>query len=278
MDSWRILIVNADDFGEAKFTPCISEGLRRRLITSATVLVSRSRATEALSIAVQPGQSIGLHFNLTQGVPVCPPKEVPTLVNESGLFLGKERFEERLKMGLIDAVEISREFEAQVDRFSQLSGHPPSHIDGHHHVQARPEVAAVIAPLISQKAISRIRLPIEASKYFRHLEAGRYRWACHLVADAHQASIIYSSHGLRWPNFMGIGYGWHDCDLSRIEARLAELPVGVTEYMVHIARRDDIAPEDPAHARYIEWNLISSDQFRSVLHRYGIVLGSYSDV
>ena len=71
----KLLIVNADDLGR---TPGINAGIfeahDRGLVTSATLMVGYPAAVAAArEAAARPGLGVGLHVQLTGGVPTLPP-------------------------------------------------------------------------------------------------------------------------------------------------------------------------------------------------------------
>jgi predicted glycoside hydrolase/deacetylase ChbG (UPF0249 family) len=107
----RLLIVNADDFGA-------SDGVNRGivhahdqgLVTSTSLMVRMPAADGAAELARErAGLSVGLHVDLTgEGTP--PPADT----------------------GDVAACEV--EIRAQLQRFEELLGRPPTHLDSHQHV------------------------------------------------------------------------------------------------------------------------------------------------
>ena len=128
------LIVNADDLGRA---PGVNRGIVEAhlngIVTSTTVMINLPDAPAALELvaAEAPKLGVGLHVNLTKGKPVSPPQSVRSLLDESGEF-HHIRDWSRL-YDHFDPDHIQREIAAQVARFVQLTGHPPDHLDSHHH-------------------------------------------------------------------------------------------------------------------------------------------------
>lgn len=272
----RHLIINADDFGEAPWNPCIVEGLGSGALTSATLLVGRTGSADAAAFARESGAAVGLHLNLTAGPPVSDPAAIPTLVGSDGHFLGKSVLEAQLNEAIAPE-DIAVECQAQLDRFENWVG-PPSHVDGHHHVHVRPAVAVVVAPLLAARGIRCIRMPIEPDAFFAHLEPEQRLWATTLIEGARTSAQIYAQHRCRWPMFMGMGYGGEACTLDRLQERLADLPEGVTEYMVHVVREGDVDETHPGFVRRIEWVVLRSDAFRQILDDAGVTLVTYRDV
>jgi len=119
----RRLIVNADDFGLSRgVNEGIVEAHARGIVTSASLMVNRAAANQAAELAREhPGLSVGLHF------------------------------EETGSSDLDDPAYAEREFTAQLERFRELVGAEPTHVDSHHHVhvtdQRLPTFMRLVAPL-----------------------------------------------------------------------------------------------------------------------------------
>jgi chitin disaccharide deacetylase len=106
-----MLVVNADDLGLAHG---VNEGIIEAhvggLVTSASLMVGRPAAREAAELADDHrALSIGLHFEHDDSV------------------------------DLDDAPQAERAFLAQLERFRELVGRDPTHVDSHHHVHAHGE-------------------------------------------------------------------------------------------------------------------------------------------
>jgi len=129
------LIINADDFGYSEeITLAIKEASEHGLLTSTSLIVNKDFSGQALDLARKIRDvSVGIHFNLDDGKPLCPPEQVPTLVNEQGQFYDGKTFRSRLFLGKIRLLEIYRELEAQLTKFLSF-GTRPSHVDFHHHL------------------------------------------------------------------------------------------------------------------------------------------------
>ncbi len=93
----KYLIINADDFGNySSVDKGIIEGIKRGVITSTSVMVTRKHAAQAKDLLPFPNISIGLHFEL-------PKRETSPV----------EEFNKQLKI------------------FGELVGKKPDHIDTH---------------------------------------------------------------------------------------------------------------------------------------------------
>jgi len=108
--SRRFAIFNADDFG---YSRGINRGIvrahRHGVVTSATLMVNASATEESVRLTRElPGLSVGLHVNFT---------------NEARCFVDLE-----------DPRAIRSELRAQFDRYLELMGGLPTHLDAHQHI------------------------------------------------------------------------------------------------------------------------------------------------
>jgi predicted glycoside hydrolase/deacetylase ChbG (UPF0249 family) len=131
------LIVNADDLGRSEgVNRAIFEAHERGLVTSATLMVAFPAAERAAAeLARHPRLGVGLHVTLTGARPTLPPREVPSLVDASGLLPRKPE-----AMGEVDAGELLAEVRNQIALFRRMTGRMPTHLDSHHHSHRLPAV------------------------------------------------------------------------------------------------------------------------------------------
>jgi predicted glycoside hydrolase/deacetylase ChbG (UPF0249 family) len=156
------LIINADDFGYSeKISLGIKEAFEYGLVTSTSLIVNKDYSGQALDLVRDiQDVSVGIHFNLDDGKPLCTPQEVSTLVNEQGQFHDGKTFRTKLFSGKISLREIHGELEAQLIKFLSF-GIQPSHIDFHHHLHLYYpvlEVALQIAKDFRVKKMRTVRL------------------------------------------------------------------------------------------------------------------------
>lgn len=140
------LIVCADDYA---FTPGVSRSIRELLAARAISATSVMAASpfwpeEAAALrAVAGSADIGLHVTLTDQTPLGP---MPSYAPDGKLPPIPRVFKAGL-MRRLPLVEIEAEIERQLDRFIEVWGAPPAHIDGHHHVQQLPGIRELIVRL-----------------------------------------------------------------------------------------------------------------------------------
>jgi predicted glycoside hydrolase/deacetylase ChbG (UPF0249 family) len=145
----RRLWINADDLG---LTPAVSEGIceacERGILTTTTAMVCSDGALDVLAVYAPrlPGR-IGLHLQLTDGVPRSARADVPSLVGMDGRF---PRYLDGL--GDLDPREVEREWEAQLATLRAL-GVEPTHVDSHHHVHQVPVAFEAYAGLAKRHGL-----------------------------------------------------------------------------------------------------------------------------
>ncbi len=133
------VILNADDYGiAAGVTQGIYELALAERISATSAIVTLPRwAEDARRLEALRGKiAIGLHLNLTLGIPLGP---MPKLAPDGVLPAVGELVKRALKRE-IDPHEIAAEVTRQLAAFELAAGFPPDHIDGHQHVHVLPGV------------------------------------------------------------------------------------------------------------------------------------------
>lgn len=124
------IILNADDMG---YSEAVSLGIikahRDGVICTTTMMTNMPFAPFAAGLLKEnPGLYCGQHSNIVVGRPVSDPALLPSLVDENGFFNVKPRLQQGLAL---NREEIKLEVRAQAERFKELMGHYPTHIEGH---------------------------------------------------------------------------------------------------------------------------------------------------
>jgi predicted glycoside hydrolase/deacetylase ChbG (UPF0249 family) len=219
----RLAIVNADDLGMSEeIDRGVFEAHDRGIVTSASLIVDGAHAAEAVRLAKQrPDLSVGIHV----------------------------AFDERGRsfVDIEDPGAIQREIARQLDTFVRITGSPPTHIDSHHHVHRRFNVA-------------------------RHfLDVG-----VRLGVPVRGFSEVY---------YVGNFWGqpeWGHTDISRVSVGslltiLESLRPGVSEVSCHPGHLEHRADAFYNREREIELRSLTSGQVKAVLAAKGIHLISFRD-
>jgi len=120
----RVLVVNADDFG---YSSGINRGIldchERGVVTSTSCMVTGPAVDEAAAMSSEnPELSIGLHWDV---------------------FGEDER-----DFDLDDVAAVRDEFRRQLERFYELFGRPPTHVDSHRHAHVQEHLMPVFQELV----------------------------------------------------------------------------------------------------------------------------------
>jgi predicted glycoside hydrolase/deacetylase ChbG (UPF0249 family) len=131
----RRLIVNADDFG---MSDGVNQGILRAfdrgIVTSASLMARRPAARQAAAAAARrPAMSLGLHLDLGEW-------------RYDGT--GWQLHDDVVDLGDEDAVE--RETKAQLERFVDIVGTTPTHLDSHQHVHRSEPAKGVVSSLAAK--------------------------------------------------------------------------------------------------------------------------------
>lgn len=203
-----MLVVTGDDFG---YCPRRNQGIVDCFlaggVSNVSLLVNASAAKEAADLAKRHNIPIGLHANLSEGVPVCQSlQQASTLTNQRGFFHGKMGFRQALERGQLSMKQVELELRAQVRLFRELTGHLPHHMDGHQHVHVLPEVREVFAQVLSDLKIPYTRVPVEPGLHScPALPAHLQRFYAQVEKDALDSIPVFTRYGIRWPDvYLGL--------------------------------------------------------------------------
>ncbi|XP_038202369.1 carbohydrate deacetylase isoform X1 [Arvicola amphibius] len=269
------LVVTADDFGYCpRRDKGIVEAFLAGTVTSVSLLANGTAAESAAELARRHSIPTGLHANLTEGRPVGPARHTASsLLSSEGFFLGKMGFRKALAAGDVSLPQVREELEAQFNRFRELLGRSPTHVDGHQHVHVLPGtrietsrsgwewgllskvggrsmlspalqagVCQVFAEALQAFGVRFTRLPVERGVgSCAWLEAPERAFACAVESDARAAMGPFSRHGLRWTDaFVGLSTCGRHMSAHRVLASLAraleDIPAGrplTAELMAH---------------------------------------------
>lgn len=153
------LIVNADDLGlTSGVTNGIVQACSRGIVTSTSAIMNKTHISSDLNRTRQacPRLGIGVHLIITEGQPLLPASEVPSLVDKTGRFLELHHHPEYINR--INPYELRAEWEAQINAFIAL-GFKPDHLDSHHHISYyNPDIFKVMLGLAREFGLP-IRYP-----------------------------------------------------------------------------------------------------------------------
>jgi len=245
------LIVNADDCNLTDgVTGAILDCHDHGILSSTTWMANLpAKPAHVRKVSARKKLGVGIHLNLTLGVPVSESTVIPSLLSEEGRF---RRVHLQLS-NLPSAADVRMEYKAQIERFRKIFGRLPTHLDTHHQVHDHPFFLTVVI-----QTAGFFDLPIRRSKLFDDK-----------IAYDFQAQSPDSVLGDLNP----AGYWRKESLLSTLRT----LKEGTHEIMCHPGKVDqDLkALSSFTRGRDDEWRLFRQSGLRAVLARLGIELTHY---
>jgi predicted glycoside hydrolase/deacetylase ChbG (UPF0249 family) len=158
------LIINADDFG---LTPGINRAVlelhRAGVLTSTTLMATGPAFDDAVPLALaSPTLGVGCHLVFSDGIPVCHPESIPTLLGGDGKTFRSSAFDfaQAALRGTIRPQDVAREAQAQIQKL-QRAGIDVTHVDTHKHTHLLPSIASTVFHIAQRCGVPSIRNPIE---------------------------------------------------------------------------------------------------------------------
>jgi predicted glycoside hydrolase/deacetylase ChbG (UPF0249 family) len=273
------LIVNADDYGLA---PAVSAGIRQAhregIVTATTALMNCPGVAAELQTAQAtcPELDLGVHLVLTEGTPLLPAEQVPSLVEaETGAFPPLLPWLARAD-SLVPA-EVAAEWRAQIETFIRATGQAPSHLDSHHHAACYTPALFTVLLTLARDYGAAIRFPLIATTGCLDFW-GPYQAVWEAEVCPRLLVQAAAAPALRRPTwFEGRFYNVPE-PLPFLCQLLAELPEGVTELMCHPAQADPmLSARTSYHApRAQELAALTAPAVRAQLRAAGITLTTFA--
>jgi predicted glycoside hydrolase/deacetylase ChbG (UPF0249 family) len=248
------LVVTADDFGlSSGVVAGIVQAFEHGIVTATSLMVNAPAAEAAfVESRRRPSLATGLHFVLTFGRPVGPPGPIARLLDENGCFRRNGAgAHERARPD-----EVRDELRAQLRRFEEGVGRPPTHIDGHHHVHLHPGILRAVI-----EEAGRISIPVRSTS-----------------APVRERLRI---ERIRTPDaFIDRFYGSGEVGERELVEILDSLPEGTSELMCHPAAEDEELANLSGYVepRLSELRALTSKAALAVVARRGIDLVPMSSV
>lgn len=263
--SMRTLMPCADDFG-------VSAGVSRAIARLAGA--QRLNATSCITSSVHwPAQAprlrdlprsvqVGLHFNLTEGLPLC--RELARLWPR---FPALPRLILMAHLGLLPRAALAAEFEAQHAAFVAATGHEPDHVDGHQHVHHLPGVRALLWRALPASTAVRntgtvIGPGFAVKRALIECTGGRALQAALQRRGIAHNPVLTGCYDFRSTDYRGLMQGW-----------LAHLPAAGGLLFCHPGDAGEGDADPIAEARAREAAYLGSEAFVHDLAQAGVVLG-----
>lgn len=188
------VVFNADDLGYTHgVNQGIIDGFEHGVIRSTTMLMSSPYIGEAKHmVESHPGLGVGVHLNLTLGMSLTHGK---TISDEHGMFYpGRKTIWTHED---IDYHEIYEEWKAQIEKYIEVFGHKPTHLDSHHSVHdANPKAYEISSGLAKEYGLTMRRYgPYQfVMGFFGDDEHCSVSWLIHLLEENKDKDIEIMVH------------------------------------------------------------------------------------
>ena len=276
------ILVNADDFGRhVLINRAVAEAVTRGILRSATLMPGGVAFDDAVEIArTHPALGVGIHLTLVNGNPVCNPKDIPSLVDETGHFYDNHGiFVKRYFAGKISREDIRRELFAQVQKM-QKTGLPLTHIDSHQHMHMLPGVIDIA--LLAAESVGLSATRISLSPLFTGFSGNPAQLIgrAGLWTLATLAKKRAKAKHFRMPDhFAGIVAG-DAVTPTHLRKIIGHLQPGTTEIMMHPGTDNETLIPDTAwdHDFEAEFAAMTSPEIAKLLEEKGIETVNYNEL
>ncbi|HEY1901493.1 MAG TPA: ChbG/HpnK family deacetylase [Terracidiphilus sp.] len=278
----RRLIVNADDFGLTRgVNRAVMDLHRKGMLTSATLMARAAATEEAMGLGLAtPSLGVGCHLVFVDGVPVLPPRDIPTLADRKmGLFYPKLGAFLRLALlGRIRSEEMEAEAAAQI-ALLQGRGLLLTHIDTHKHTHMFPMVLRPLLRAARAAGIRAVRNPFEPA-WSRRATAGApvlRRLEVSLLRQLEPAfRRIVADEGLvTTDGALGV-LATGTLDATTISRLLQHVPPGTWELVTHPGYNDEDLAR--AHTRLRQSREIEREALAAVDKHQNLELISFAEL
>ena len=174
--------VNGDDFGWSKScTYAILEAYKKSYIQTTTMICTGFFFNDAITLIQDSSikESIGIHFNLTEGTPLTQEiKKDAYFCDRNGDFLiNKNRYK---ALTIEQKRLVYNELKAQADRFRE-TGLPFHHADSHHHIHTAPFIFPIVMRVAQEYGIKKIRACRNYGIIYPEKRIGKEMYNCRLT-------------------------------------------------------------------------------------------------
>lgn len=248
-----LLIVNADDFGLCRAVNYgIIESHRNGVVHSTTAMMNMPAISDAAKLSHdRPNLAVGMHFVLTAGKPFS---SMPSLCRDG--LLGKWLWD--IDTNELPLNEIEEELNQQYQKFIEVFGRKPSHIDSHHHVHMIEGVFPIVVNFAQEKGIA-LRIDRQLEKNWPPLP--------YQVASTDSFSSEFYGDKISESLFLQI------LDEAKLHGNRS------IEIMSHPAFIDNaLLKSNYAYPRLNELEVLTSDNLKVRILERGFKIGSYRDI
>lgn len=186
------LIINADDFGmNAEVNASILKAINAGLATTTTMLVNLSGFDDACNISEKYDikRRIGLHVNLTEGVPLTDEmKRCRMFCDSEGRYVFKKNEKRIWWLDSECQKAVYGELEAQIRR-CRGAGIEISHADSHNHMHEEPGLILLFIEVLKKHNIPYLR-KVKNMSYHSTFARRGYRYVCNGFIDSYNGNGV----------------------------------------------------------------------------------------
>ncbi len=235
------LLINADDFG---LTPGVNRAITELhdagCLPSTTLMATGNAFDHAVILAqARPLLGVGCHIVLTDGLPVLPPHEIPSLLGEDGVHFRPKlgHFVRDLMLGRLKEAEIEREATAQIRKL-QSAGVHVTHFDSHKHAHLFPAIVRPLARAALACDVHALRNPFEPA-WSVSAASGNWLRRFQVTALTRLRDPFFAQfEGLHTPDgTLGVS-ATGNLNAASLHALLQAMPEGVWELVCHPGYND----------------------------------------
>lgn len=127
------ILIRADDLGYSRAVNYgIYDAIHNGIINNVGVMVNMPATEHGLDLLKNEDIDFGMHTDITNGKPILPPDQVPSLVDEHGNFKRSKIYRDNYgKQDFTNLDEVIAEIDAQYHQFLELIGKKPDYFEGH---------------------------------------------------------------------------------------------------------------------------------------------------
>jgi predicted glycoside hydrolase/deacetylase ChbG (UPF0249 family) len=274
------ILINADDFG---LTPGVNRAIAQLhdagCLRSTTLMATGAAFADAVALSTsRPQLGVGCHIVLTDGTPVLPPSEIPTLVAGEKFRPKLGSFIRDLILDRLNESELEREATAQIQKL-QHAGIHVTHIDSHKHTHLFPAIVRPLARAAAACGVHALRNPFEPAWSPGNMTRLLQLRALNILHDPFFQQFDEDTFATT-AGTLGIS-ATGDLDAETLQGLIALLPEGTWELVCHPGYNDAALGHITTrlrHHREIEFNALLT-QIPLALRNYSdLALISYKDL
>ncbi|HMS22806.1 MAG TPA: ChbG/HpnK family deacetylase [Candidatus Levybacteria bacterium] len=209
----KYLITNADDYGyRSDISQAIVDSHKNGYLTSTTVLINFVSSEDIQLAKSSSSLGFGLHLNLTSGEPLTE-----NWKRKYGSFSRpfrneSKQFNREVWLPFFEKYsteDVHEEYEAQLKKFEELFGFPPTHIDSHHYSSSYQSTFPAYIELAKK-----YNLPVRRPKIW---DLAKNQHLMGNITQIPELESILATEKIKTTNFFSVKY------LNRYEDYLVEL-------------------------------------------------------